>query len=265
MLGQVGQWQAEAPQWSPDSDAIYYRLKRGGVWQVWKWKVEGGEPVQVTHATHGVQSFHLSADGTALAMMLERPPVSDRQRIAEHGILFNGELRVGDPIPIVDQIVERHDSGAESAEMWVHELHNGSERKATEGELQAYGSTLWAGDLTKTFNPRDIDEQHILSAKVSPDTTKLVYQRWLADPAQSFTWSHPLLLKPTSGADTPIVLTPGIYQIVQYWWAPDSKEIYYAEYDGDGRFGSLMRVSADGTMYRASTECPRGGTISVLS
>ena len=41
-------------------------------------------------------------------------------------------------------------------------------------------------------------------------------------------------------------LTPGIYYVGQYWWSPDSQEIYYDEYDGDGHVGKLMRMAVAG-------------------
>jgi dipeptidyl aminopeptidase/acylaminoacyl peptidase len=70
----INQWPPEAPQWSPDSNEIYYRYRRNGsgIWQVWKWKREGGAPVQITHAENNIQSFQLSASGAQLAMVVEK-------------------------------------------------------------------------------------------------------------------------------------------------------------------------------------------------
>ena len=239
------QWLTEAPQWSPDSDEIYYRLKNTGIWQVWRWKLEGGAPVRITYAEHSVQSFQLSPDGTQLVMVVEKPYTGDRQQLAEHGILYDGELSVGDPIPILDEVLKMRGGDTETTETWIHDLRNGSERKATEKELQAYGS--WENFPSgKTFSAKEIKEQNIQGVKISPDATKMVYQRWVGDSAESAAWSYPLLLKSTSGGGSPIVLTPGIYSVLQYWWTPDSQEIYYAPNDGDGHFGKLMRMSVAG-------------------
>jgi len=242
---QINQWLPEAPQWSPDSNEIYYRLKSTGIWQVWKWKLEGGAPVQITHAEHSVQSFQLSTDGTELAMVVEKPCVSDRHQLAEHGILYDGKLSVGDPVPILDAILKMHCADTETTETWMHDLRSGNERKATDKEHEAYSS--WK-DVPNgnTFSAKEIKEQNIIGVKISPDATKMVYQRWLADPAQSFAWSYPLLLKSTSGRGSPIVLTPGIYYVSQYWWTPDSQDIYYAEYAGDGHSSKLMKVAIAG-------------------
>ena len=218
----INQWSPEAPQWSPDSNEIYYRLKSTGIWQVWKWKLEGGAPVQITHAEHSVQSFQLSADGTELAMVVEKPSTGDRQQLAEHGILYDGKLSVGDPIPVLDEVLKLRGGDRETTETWMHDLRNGSERKATGKELDAYSS--WENIPSgKTFSAKEIEEQHIMGVKISPDATKMVYQRWGVDPAESGAWSFPLVLKSTSGGGSPIVLTPGIYDVGQYWWTPDSQ------------------------------------------
>ncbi|MGO9679584.1 MAG: Atxe2 family lasso peptide isopeptidase [Candidatus Sulfotelmatobacter sp.] len=239
----IDQWPPEAPQWSPDSNEIYYRYRQNstGIWQVWRWKLEGGAPVQITHAEHSVRSFQLSADSTQLAMVVENPYTGDKQQIAEHGILYDGKLSVGDPIPILDEVLKMRGGQTET---WTHDLRNGSEHKATEKELDAYSSweNLSSG---KTFSAREIEEQHIMGVKISPDAKKMVYQRWLADPAESARWSFPLFLKSTSGG-SPIVLTPGIYYVAQYWWTPDSQEIYYVQLDGDGHSAKLMRMAVAG-------------------
>jgi dipeptidyl aminopeptidase/acylaminoacyl peptidase len=238
------QWLAEAPQWSPDSKEIYCRLQSTGIWQVWRWKLEGGAPVQITYAEHNVQSFQLSSDGTELAMVVEKPYTGDRRQLAEHGILYDGELSM-EPIPILDEIPKMRGGDTETTETWMHDLRNGSERKATEKELEAYSS--WENFPSgKTFSAKEIEEQNIKSVKISPDATKMVYQRWVGDSAESAPWSFPLLLKSINGGGSPIVLTPGIYSVSQYWWTPDSQEIYYAPNDGDGHFGRLMSLAVAG-------------------
>jgi dipeptidyl aminopeptidase/acylaminoacyl peptidase len=249
---QIGQWSLEAPQWSPDSNAVYYRLKTGGIWQVWKWKVEGGPPVQITHAEQSVQRFQLSPDGTELAMVVERPHRDDRQQLAEHGVLYDGKLAAGKPAPILDEVLNMRGGdtwprGAATTETWMHDLRNGGERKATEKELDAYSS--WDNVPNgKLFTAKEIEEQNILGVKISPDATKMIYQRLEVDSAESDAWSYPLLLKSTSGTGSPIVLTPGIYFVGQYWWSADSQRIFYTEYDGDGHSAKLMGMTvAEGT------------------
>jgi dipeptidyl aminopeptidase/acylaminoacyl peptidase len=260
----INQWLAEAPQWSPDSNEIYYRLNSSGNWQVWKWKVEGGAPAQVTHAEHSVQSFQLSPDGTELAMVVKKPYTIDRQQLAEHGILYDGKLAVGEPIPILDEVLRMRGGDTDTTETWMHDLRNGNERKATGKELDVYSS--WENTPSgKTFSAEEIKEQHIMGVKISPDATKIVYQRWVGNSAESDAWSFPLLLKSTSGGGSPIVLTPGIYSVAQYWWTPDSQGIYYAEFDGDGHSARLMRMAVSGGAPRQVLETKEGDYLSEYS
>lgn len=241
----INQWSQEAPQWSPDSKDIYYRLKTKNMWQVWRCKLDGGAPVQVTHSEHNIQSFQLTPDGTELAMVVEKPYMVGRQQLAEYGILYDGTLPVGDPVPILDEVLKLRRADTATTETWMHDLRNGSERKATSKELETYSS--WEGVPSgKIFSAKEIQEKQIMGVKISPDTTKMVYQRLELNPAESATWSFPLVLKSTKGGESPIVLTPGIYYVAQYWWTPDSQEIYYAEYDGDGYSSKLMKMSVAG-------------------
>jgi dipeptidyl aminopeptidase/acylaminoacyl peptidase len=249
----INQWLSETPQWSPDSKAIYYRLKSTGIWQVWEWKVGGGAPVQITHAEHSVHSFQLSADGTQLAAAVERAYTGDRQQLAEHGILYDGTLNVGEAMPILDQILKMRGGDTETTETWMHDLRTGNERKATEKEVEAHAS--WREDGSKdvpsgkTFSAKEIEEQHITGVKISGDATKLVYQRWVSDPVESARWSFPLFLKSINGG-APVALTPGVYSIDQYWWTPDSREVYYTQNDGDGHSTKLMRIAVAGGAAR---------------
>ena len=244
---EVGEWLAESPQWSPDSRTIYYRLKRSGSWQVWQWSVSSGEPRQVTRAEHDVAAFRVSSDGSELITEVEQPAGVDREQLADHGILFDGRLSAGDPRAIVDQVADLLERSSRSPEILVWNTQTGSSRRATAKELEAYDSWSWPIVSTgASFTKEEIESQHIIGASVSPDAKKVVYQRWLADPSQSFAWSYPLTVRSTSTKGKAVLLTPGVYFIPQYWWTPDSRYIYYTVYDGDGRFGRVMKVAAEG-------------------
>jgi dipeptidyl aminopeptidase/acylaminoacyl peptidase len=241
----INQWLAEAPQWSPDSTEIYYRLKSAGIWQVWRWKLEGGVPVQITRTEHSVQSFQLSSDGTEMSMVVEKPRPSERQELAEHGILYDGKFSVGEPIPVLDELLKSRGGGTETTEIWMHDLRNGGERKASGKDMAAYGSweNVPSGNI---FTPKEIEEQHIMGVRISPNAAMLLYQRWVGTSAESGAWSYPLLLKSANAPGPSIVLTPDVYSVAQYWWSPDSQEIYYAQFDGDGHSPKLMRMAVSG-------------------
>ena len=251
----INQWWPENPQWSADSKYVYYRLKNAEIWQVWRWKRKGGKPVQVTHLERNVQSFQVSMDGTMLVLGAEKPSTVDKRQLAEHGILYDGSIQAGMPRPLLDQIAEAR--GVET-ETWIHDLRNGRERKATEEESEAYSLQEYVPNKT-LFSKKEVEEQHILRAKISPDGKSVAYQRGLVDPSESAQYSYPLFLKSKAGGAS-VPLTPGAYYVAQYWWSPDSKEIYYTEYDDVGiddlRPSKLMAVSATGGKPRQILDSP---------
>ena len=56
-------------RWSPDSRAIDYLLTRGGVTNLWRQPLAGGEPKQITNFTSGLMfSFAWFRDGKQLVM-----------------------------------------------------------------------------------------------------------------------------------------------------------------------------------------------------
>jgi len=94
------------PQWSPDGRLVALRMKRGDGWQVWRWKPEGGEPVQITHCPRDVQSFRWSADGSRIVFEVYRPHDEKVVRgIAEEGALFDQDFQSPWDInmPLVEQ------------------------------------------------------------------------------------------------------------------------------------------------------------------
>jgi len=250
---EINQWWPEDPQWSPDSKFIYYRLKNTGTWQVWRWKREGGRPVQVTHIEHDVHSFQLSSDGTKLFLTVEKPSAVDRKQLTEHGILYDGTIQEGSGKPFLDEIIEARGT---DTEVWVHDLLSDREHKATEEESEVYCRSKYVPSA-KMFTPKEIEEQHIMGVKISPDGKNVVFQRGLTDPSESAWYTYPLFLKSTRGGET-IPLTPGAYYVDQYWWSPDSKQIYYTEYKPedpkDEHPSKLMVVASTGGKPRVVLE-----------
>jgi dipeptidyl aminopeptidase/acylaminoacyl peptidase len=251
----INQWWPENPQWSPDSEYIYYRLKNAETWQVWRWRRKGGAPIQVTHLEHNVQGFQVSPGGDEIALRVEKPLLIDKRQIAEHGILYDGSIQASRSRQLLDQVADAR--GAET-EIWMHTLGDVRERKATEEENRAYGLREYVPDQA-LFSKKEIKDQHIMSAKISPDGKSVVYQRYLGDPSESAQVSYPLFLKAAGGGGS-VALTPGAYYVGEYWWGLDSKEIYYTEYGdvdiADLRPSKLMEVSATGEEPRELLDWP---------
>jgi len=80
-----------------------------------------------------------------------------------------------------------------------------------------------------------------MGVKISPDAKKMVYQRWVSDPAESAD-GRPAVLE-VDQRRVPDRPDPGISDIDQYWWTPDSQEVYYTQNDGNGHSLRLMRIA----------------------
>jgi len=257
------QWLEEDPQWSEDSKYVFYRLRNGGTWQVWKWNRGGGDPTQVTRVAHNVLSFQITADGTKLILAVEKPSLIDKKQLAEHGILYDGSFRPGAPRPVLDEMaLDRTDPGrgpgrGVETETWIRNLQESKEHMATEEES---GSYVLGTDVRneKQFSKAELDSLSIGRTKLSPDGKSVAYERRL-DPSESPQSGYPLFLKPTRGGK-PVALTPGVLQVLDFWWSPDSKEIYYTEDRSasaeDPRPAKLMAVSATGRKARKVSDAP---------
>ena len=241
-LGTVGpgrwdegnEWLPENPVWSLDSRYIYHTMRSNGSWQVWRWDREGGAPIQVTHSYRDVQTVSLSPDGGTLVLTLEAPSAVDKRKLSEQGILYDGSFDATGQ-SIIDRLATI--PGAES-ETWIHDLANGSSHKATIDEQRKLSVSADATlvpnlDLSgQIFTKKEIEEQKIYSYKVSPDRKRVAYWRIADGASKSQFRTYPLLVKPTGGG-SPVTLTTWPYYPGEYWWSPDSKQIYFTEDNGN--------------------------------
>jgi dipeptidyl aminopeptidase/acylaminoacyl peptidase len=257
----TNQWVRENPQWSPDDEYIYHTMKTSGLWQVWRWKREGGAPEQVTHAQQNVQNFFLSTNGTKLLMMLETPSTINRKRLAEEGILYDGSF-AATGLPILDVVTST--PGGEN-QPWIVDLSNDKVHKAIEAEVAEMNIGADANEdplgtmMRKIFTQKEIDDQQILSFAVSPDYKMVAYTGMANDPTQSQWITHPLLVRPLAGGPSVTVATwPEDPEL--FWWGSDSREVYFTNYGNsspdDPLKTKLMAVSAHGGKPRLVLESP---------
>ena len=223
---------------------------------MWKWSREGGAPIQVTHAEHDVESFHMNAEGTKLLLVVMKPS-GNRKQLAEHGILYDGSIDTVSLEPIVDRIAHMR----EENETWIHDLRDGSEHKASSGEVEASGiaeDDPNGAIFSKTFSKKEIEE-HIYGLVLSPDKKKVAFTRYIDDFSESAWTSWPLFVKSVDGG-APVAITRWPYFSEEYWWGPDSKEIYYSDGDyenaGELRKTRIMSVAATGGKPRLVFESP---------
>jgi dipeptidyl aminopeptidase/acylaminoacyl peptidase len=236
----IGEWAVDPPQWSPDSRYIYYRTRRAGSWQVWRWRREGGRAQQVTHAAREVRSFQMSPDGRSLIFTTSEP--KEFRQLAERGILYDGQLPSWQGRSVLDLIA---DARGNNTQLWIHTLRLGAERKASAEESDRYGP--WQSDVReKLFEGKTFQGHRMWTAKISPDGRAVAYELMVDSAGDSKKHSYPLFAKPVRGG-TPVELTPGAYGFIgEYWWTADSKAIYYTEATGEDGLSKLMMVAAAG-------------------
>jgi dipeptidyl aminopeptidase/acylaminoacyl peptidase len=239
----LGDWIPEAPQWSPDSRYVAYRLVTDGKWQVWKWNRDASHPTQLTHTPYDVQSFEWSPDGRRITFLVKKPVSKDAaRRIEEHGILYDGTTTVFENKSVIAQQLERK---PEETEIWVCDLASGQERQMSADErnqMEAWKQKL--GEKVADFRVWAAgDFGNIVNPKVSPDAKKVIYRLYDSPPV-SGRRSQPLYLKTLDGGEAK-QLTSGERPITDYWWGADSKQIYLVQ-GGDGRSRDLSVASTDG-------------------
>jgi dipeptidyl aminopeptidase/acylaminoacyl peptidase len=252
---EANEWLPENPVWSLDSRYIYRPMKSNGAWQVWRWDREGGAPIQVTHSQHDVQTVSLSPDGGRLILTLEAPSGVDRKKLSEQGILYDGRFDATGQ-SIIDRLATI--PGAES-ETWIYDLASGSSHEATIDEqreltVSADASVVPNVELSsQIFTKKEIEEEKIYSYNVSPDRKRVAYWRIADDASRSQFRTYPLLVRLISGG-VPVTLATWPYYPGEYWWSPDSKQIYFTEDNGnnpdDPRTTRIMAAAAAGGEVR---------------
>ena len=185
----INQYAEEAPQWSPDSSFIMYRMRKlvTETWQVWRWNRKGGTPVQLTQVPGDVIEYHGTLDGSRLIMTVEqsRDP-KEIVQLSEHGIVYDGKVDAWKSLPIVREVLARRSTPTET---WIYEFSKSKERLANQQETSFFGP--WISDLDEqVFDEKQETFQghHITDAQKSPDGQWVAY-RYLVDdlsPAKSF-------------------------------------------------------------------------------
>ena len=74
-----GDKSANSPQWSPDSQQLYFASDRDGKRQIYRIAIAGGEAEKITNLPDGFSSYQLSPDGKWLAIVAV-PADADRER-----------------------------------------------------------------------------------------------------------------------------------------------------------------------------------------
>jgi dipeptidyl aminopeptidase/acylaminoacyl peptidase len=240
----INQWLRQSPQWSSDSKYITYMTKmdKAANRQVWRWSVDGGTPLQLTHMPGDVQIYHWTLQGDKIVVTFQKPTDGFQiQKLSEDGILYDGGFNPSRGRPVVSEVLA---SMPKELETWIHDITTGEERKQTKAEAESVGP--WVSDIGEEYIDRTaptLAGHHLLDAKVSPDGHRVAYR--IIDSSPGIKVFYKLFSKPVRGG-TPVDVAPGIYLIADYWWAADSSRIYYTQNVGDGYPDKLMTVPAEG-------------------
>jgi dipeptidyl aminopeptidase/acylaminoacyl peptidase len=252
----INQWVVEDPKWSPDGETIWHRGRMDDQkeWQVWGWNRVSGRRKQVTQVPGDVESYRFepALHGLFLTVNLRRTAVASEPSF-EPGILFNGQFRTYQSIPILSQMKLAQEP---TREYWIHDLSTGRERRATDDEIRKWAQEGSPDPAAFDKDKRGpLDHYHLAETLQAPDRIHIAYVYTVDDASLSRLWARRLLLGNRLTEELREV-TPQAYFVEQLWWAADSATLYFSERDGDGHSPELWKVSADGsnlqTVFRAA-------------
>ncbi len=91
----------QSPRWASDGRTLAFLSTRSGTSQVWRIRIDGGEPIRMTGMDSGVSQFFWSPDTTALFVVsdVKWPPTQEIDR--RHGEFPTGAL-------LIDGLLYRH-------------------------------------------------------------------------------------------------------------------------------------------------------------
>jgi dipeptidyl aminopeptidase/acylaminoacyl peptidase len=235
---EINEWSPEAPQWSPDSKFFTCLIRRRDqeAWQVWKWSTRSGRARRITHVSGDVEGYEWFPNARQLFLVVRKR--SAASRVPAQGILFDGNFRPWESVPVVEAIrrglpVER--------EYWVHDLETGRERSASPAEIDHFLPFSDARDGTRKAA---IDAGELIEGKTSPDGGRVAYLYAMHDPRRAKTASQGLYLETRAGGESVVFETNASY-IDQYWWSPDGSRIYYSQLQGDGHSMRFMAATPE--------------------
>ena len=149
----INQWLSDPPQWSPDSKYItrVAKMNKAAKWQIWRWSVDGGTPLQLTDVPGDVQTYHWTPQGDKIVVTFEKPRDTVQiQRLSEDGILYDGGFIPSRDRPVVSEVLA---SKRQETETWIHDVTTGEERKQTKAEAESVGP--WVSDIGEAILRRN--------------------------------------------------------------------------------------------------------------
>ena len=255
----------ENPRWSPDSQWLAFKSDRSrkpetaGWHQIWLVSAAGGEATQLTREAFDVRTLAWMPDGKRLVVLAsQKAGDTDNDQLAQNNqpevvgaaredyciflvsvpngkadILYKSARPItsfsvspkGDEIAFADQANWREPEGRFHSVVKVLSIATEKVRTLSGGELSSSGPVF------------------------SPDANWIAFQ---GGPQKNWTANQSLYLVPASGGAARQISRGFDEDVMQYMWAPDSKNVYFT--GAQGMDIALFRASIDGKITPIYTE-----------
>lgn len=255
----------ENPRWSPDSQWVAFKSDRprkpetAGWHQIWLVSAAGGEATQLTRETFDVRTLAWMSDGKSIAVLAaQKTADTDKDQFAQNAepevvgstredyciflvsvpdgkaeLLYKSASPItsfsispkGDEIAFADQANWHEPEGRFHSFVKVLSIANGKTRTLSGSELSSSGPVY------------------------SPDAKWIVFQ---GGPQKDWTANQSLYVISASGGAARQITRDFDEDVMQYMWAPDSRNVYFT--GAHGMDIDLFRVSLDGKVTAVYTE-----------
>jgi dipeptidyl aminopeptidase/acylaminoacyl peptidase len=186
------------PEWSPNSDAIYFLSSRSGSSQVWRLPINGGEASKVTDLPLDVDTFRVSPLGDRVAMSLavfrDCPDLACTKARLEAKDKDKASGRV------YDRLFVRHwDTWSDGRNSVLYSAPLDASGRVSAAPVSLSGPI--DGDVpSKPFGDRE-------EYRFSPDGKTVVFSARVAGTTEAWSTNFDLFTVPASGGETPRNLT----------------------------------------------------------
>lgn len=239
----AGEFQSKPAQWSPNSEWIAYVVERNGAFQVWRSRRDGTTKEQLTQNPANVRDFMWSFDASKIYVSVEgrtREEIEHTEKEeGRQGFLLDerfdpGEQQSKPVLPRNTDLLRFSDSWGSDAQIWVYDIAQRTERRATASDLEEVSRIRPKNDLRYK---RLADELKLSIPPRVAYAANQPYLAWLDIAGPSHDAIYPdlklFVAKSRSGGiPIPCTAEPCTGRIQDIWWSQDSKEVVFDRAEG---------------------------------